>query len=113
MEITLTDPESPHQAVLGSITSTNVQKITFTWAPCWDSPPANTYWRAYDLPLCLLADRLGWERELEAEFKLMDEVEAMAIVDSLPEFRKKGRITVFRAWADGGERRIYPLPSGV
>ena len=43
----------------------------------------------------------------------MDEVEAMTIVDSLPEFRKKGRITVFRVWADGGERIIYPLLSGV
>ena len=78
-----------------------------------DSSPANTYWQAYDHPLCLLADRLGCERELEAEFKLMDEVEAMTIVDSLPEFRKKGRITVFRVWADGGERIIYPLLSGV
>lgn len=89
----LTHSRWPEHAVLSSITSGNIKKITLVWIPRCDSPPGIAYWEAYNRPLCSLADRLGSKRELEVEFKLTDEeAEVMAVVDSLAEFEEKGRM---------------------
>ena len=75
-----------------------------------NSSPEDTYWRAYDAPLCQLVDRLECEHQLEVEFRLIGEgTEGMIIADSLAQFREKGRIRVVRVGLDGKESVVHPF----
>jgi len=72
-------------------------------------------WKIFDDPLCQLVDRSECGRELEVDFRFVDvrvmqedgETKAARIVDSLAEFREKGRIRVVCVGLDGDERVDY------
>ena len=81
-------------AVLSSITSTRIQKVTLVFQHSWH----NVNWKIFDKPLCRLADQLGCAHRLEVDIRtIVTEVgEVAKIVDSLAGFREKGEIRVVR-----------------
>ncbi|KAF9647255.1 hypothetical protein BDM02DRAFT_3188164 [Thelephora ganbajun] len=115
LEIAMACPGTKEVDLITSITSTNIRKITFTYLSSvqrlsW----YGVHWGVLDNPLSLLVNRLGCKRQLEVEFRIldvkvieMDGARAMVIVNSLAEFREKGKIRVVLVGLDGSEYVIH------
>ena len=93
-----TGPRSTELRLIGSITSTNMQKIVFA---VWDGRWNPTYWLPLDRALSNLVDRLrvsGYEHTLELEFRLKPGFPAVYPAVGLdvwfPRFEEKGWVTV-------------------
>ena len=114
LDITLLQPQERERALISSITSTNLRKLTFTsWISHieWDFLLHNPYWTPFDDVICELVDRLqksGYKHTLEVVFRaeffnLNEEVDHDKF---LPKFKRRGRVRIveissggFREWA--------------
>lgn len=116
LEITAVYLGTGEANILSSITSTKIQKITFTHQyPTWGLPEREADLRILDDPLCQLVDRSEGKWVLEVNFRVMgvaamggEEARTVGIADSLAKFREKGRVRAVCVGLDGGERVIYP-----
>ena len=107
-------PSSSHEALLSSITSTELRKITFSvWImDDWRSFEVEMeLWTVIDQQLCRLVDRLcatGYRFTLEAELQLMEIGDDPGKYDFtlfLPGFSEKGIVVVIDAVHD--DRILY------
>ena len=112
MELAAAQPGSPHEAILSSITSTELQKIIFLVSLrngrifVWSAEE----WTLIDKYLCRLVDRLhtmGYRHTLEAELRLteVDDPGKYDFTTVLSEFKEKGVVTVVDAVH--GDRVLY------
>ena len=98
--IRTTDPLESDVALISSITSINLQKITFV-GTLWKRPRSNPFWPYFDDLVCGLFDKLcllGYQSILEVDVFLLDWMGPLPqefVQQFLPKFRKKGRVNIF------------------
>lgn len=101
---------------LSSVSPSSLLKVTFVLLPFLRGfPRSDIDWEILDGLLCWLCDRLGRERVLEVEFRLMDpgiigvdeRPIGLKIVNSLAKFRERGRMRVAWERSDGSESATY------
>ena len=107
LELIATRLVSPHEALLSSITSTDLRKVVFlaryiyTWTNFAKQTEA---WGSIDEQLCMLVDRLratGYNHTLEVEVRLTEMGHDHRVYDFtilLPKFRQKGIVTITRTF---------------
>lgn len=95
LEICLQSPENVEPDLVSSITSTNIQKITFTQSLAFcEGCVENTYWPRLENSLCRLVDRLRCGHWLEVEFHVYTPQNELDFGRYLSRFREKGRVRV-------------------
>ena len=106
LELGVNWPNSSHEVLLSSITSTELRRITFRTKYMHDwrvFAGQIKQWALIDEQLCGLVDRLrgmGYHHTLEAELrftKIGDDPDKYDFAKILPEFRRKGVVTVIDA----------------
>lgn len=92
-------------AVLSSITSTNIRKITLVCLPGPGVELGRVGLQGYDDALCLLADRLKCKNELEVELRFVGDTN---VTDFIAKFKEKGRVKT--VWVDSDIRKVPCTP---
>jgi hypothetical protein len=107
----VTYPGIEEANLVSSITSTNIQKVTFVHeSVVWGLSGFGVNWGVLDDPLCRLVDRSGCKRGLVVDFRFVgvdEQAGESKLVKSLAKFREKGRMRVVCVGPDGSERVIY------
>lgn len=106
LEFPMLCPTVAHRATVSSITSVNIQKITFSHTPATVIVVLQALmdcacWTPFDDCISALADELkrsGNGRTLEVEFQIDCAISDLPVTCSgfLPKFREKGRVRVVR-----------------
>jgi hypothetical protein len=94
LSIRMSPPDDLDLDLLSSITSTSIEKITFTLSNTHRFPPDHIYWSRVDGRLCQLADRLGRQGRLEIEIRVYHLVHDARHTDYLLGFQEKGQVRV-------------------
>jgi len=103
LQLTVELPNSAHEVLLSSITSTKLRKIIFLASYMHKFFLFTREWALFDEQLCQLMDRLrptGYHHTLEAELRLTEirrDFDQCDFTMFLPKFREKGIVTIVDA----------------
>lgn len=96
--------------LVSSITSPNIQKITFVDSMTW-AFRGRVEWENFDDALYRLADRSAYKCGLEVNLRIMGSEAGCDLESnmkqSLTKFREKGRLRIIREDHDGSQRVTY------
>ena len=96
LELVVSSPGIIEAAILSSVRSTGIQKVSLVYHFFVSSRPRRVIdWKIFDEPLCHLVDQLGCARRLGVDFRIitkgvMETGEVARVLDSLAGFREKG-----------------------
>jgi hypothetical protein len=113
LEVSMSVGGTDDANLISSITSMNIQKITFVYSISW--APCRVKWGNLDNALCQLADRPGYKGKLEANFWIVGagvRVES-EVAKSFAKFGERGRFVVTRADRRGGGESVICSSDGV